>query len=170
MIIKHYYNFGDKINGKIGTELLQESWEWLRVNAQNSDFSFVEENKEAYAQMCYMHSDYRNVAQIILNILNDYCVQLNIVSFGCGKGILEWNLKNLCPQCSIACTDYTVKSLEYIKVLFPECDSVYVADMKEEKTYNDLASKNQIALFYRVSTEFDFDTWCDIFLKMYRGG
>lgn len=168
MKVKHYYNFGKDINRKIGSELSQSGWELLRTKEQNKDFSFVEKNRDEYVQMCSQKNNYRDVARLLIQIIKQNNMPENIVSLGCGKGILEWHLKNSAPHFHITCTDYT--NLEYLKGLFPECDDMYELDMRNEESYRIIAAHDSLILCYRVSAEFDSTTWRDIFHKMHRGG
>ena len=170
MKIKHYADFGAKMNSKIGEELSKSAWELLRIGGKDKYFSFTEKDKDEYKKMCYERKDYRNAARKILEILKCHNIQAGVVSVGCGKGILEWNLKNLKPELHISCTDYTEKSLECLRGFFPECDDIYTMDMRSAKAYRKIAKKKQIVLFYRVSTEADFATWKSIFYKMFTEG
>lgn len=175
MIIKHYYDFGKEINGKIennnGEGLTQSDWDMLRTESGDKAFAFVEKNKESYANMCAGRKDCRNLAQEILKILEHNKGMIpsgNLVSLGCGKGILEWNLKNLKPELHIECTDYTLKGLIFLRKVFPECDKIYEFDMLNESHYQKIAGKNQVVLISRVSTEFDFQTWKRIFHELFQ--
>lgn len=170
MIIKHYYDFGARMNDMIGQELSQSAWELLRTDGKDKDFSFTEKDKSAYEEMCYGKKDYRRGAHKILGILGSHNINMGIASIGCGKGILEWNLKNLKPELIISCIDYTEGNLRYLKKFFPKCDEFHRMDMRNAKCYPKIARRNQLVLFYRISTELDYKAWKDVFHKMYRGG
>lgn len=174
MIIKHYYSFGEKINNEIdrngGGGLTQSDWDLLRTESGDKAFAFVEKDKEAYAGMCAERMDYRNMAQEILEIMERNGVRDNIVSLGCGKGILEWNIKNLKPGLHIECTDYTTKGINLLKQVFPECDAIYEFDMLNTDHYKRINQEDPAVLLYRVSTEFDFQTWKGIFRDIFQNG
>lgn len=170
MIIKHYGDFGRRMNEMIGKELSKSAWELLRTDGTNQAFSFTEQDKSEYEAMCYKRKDYRRAARKILRILECNDMKQGIVSIGCGKGILEWNLKNLKPELYVACTDYTEGNLKYLKRLFPQCDAFHRMDMRNAKHYSKIAEKNRIVLFYRISTELDYRAWKDVFSKMYQEG
>lgn len=168
MRVKHYYNFGKDTNRKIGNALTQSAWELLRIKEKNKDFSFVENNKDEYAKMCMEKDNYRNAAKLLLHVIKDNNMPKNIVSLGCGKGVLEWHLKNLDPQLHITCTDYT--NIERLRELFPDCDDMYELDMRNEEGYKIIADNDSLVLCYRVSAEFSSKIWKEIFGKMHRGG
>lgn len=171
MIIKHYYDFGEAINDQIGKDgggLTQSAWDLLRTESEDKAFAFVESDKETYADMCAGRMDCRNMAHEILDMMGRNRMNDRIVSLGCGKGILEWNLKNLKPNLHIECTDYTSKGIKVLKEVFPECDEIYEFDMLNASHYQKIRQKDQVLLLYRVSTEFDFQTWKKIFQDIYQ--
>lgn len=158
------------MNYMIGEELLQSGWEVLRTDGKDKDFSFTENSKSEYEEMCNGKKDYRRAARKILHILECHNIKAGIASMGCGKGILEWNLKNLKPDLSVSCIDYTEGNLRYLKKYFPQCDEFHKVDMRNARCYTKIAEKNQVVLFYRISTELNFKAWKDVFRKMYQGG
>lgn len=173
MIIKHYYDFGKKMNNEIskngnGKKLSQAAWDLLRTESEDGAFAFLEKDENEYASMCMARTDCRDMAQRIIDILRKNGVKENIISLGCGKGILEWNLKNLDPELRIECTDYTSKGINYLKNVFPECDAVYEFNMLNGSHYKKISPKDQVILLNRVSTEFDFRTWKKIFEKIFQ--
>lgn len=170
MIIRHYYNFGKDFNNKIKEGMTQDAWEMLRMDSGSKDFGFIEEDREAYVRMCIDNTRCRDMAYEVLNILDSNSIANKVISLGCGKGILEWNLKNIKPELVLECADYTPKSVEYLGKMFPECDKIYVFDMLESEHYSKKMDGNEVVLLYRVSTEFNFKTWESIFSKMSQSG
>lgn len=173
MIIKHYYDFGKKMNNKIskngnGKKLSQAAWDLLRTESEDGAFAFLEKDENEYASMCAGRTDCRDMAQNVLDILKKNGIREDIISLGCGKGILEWNLKNLKPELYIECTDYTSKGINYLRKVFPECNAVYEFDMLNGNDYKRINRKDQVVLLNRVSTEFDFRTWKKIFEEIFQ--
>lgn len=82
--------------------------------------------------------------------------------------MLEYHLKKMMPECIAECTDYTEQSLEQLKKVFRNVDSVYPFDILE----GDYSKLDTGALFimYRISTEFCLQEWYDIFEKIYEAG
>lgn len=86
-----------------------------------------------------------------------------MVSFGVGKGHLEWNLKNIDDSVMICCSDFTKETLDRLKELFPRCDDFVQFDLKTED-YSIFADY-KTAIMYRICDELDKKTWKNIFRK-----
>lgn len=102
MIIKHFYSFNIDINKNKNEKLNDIDWDNLREST-DTDFG-IETSKESYISNCKAKREYERYAKRICQLYkND---KLHIISLGCGKGILEWHIKNLCPEIYITATDY----------------------------------------------------------------
>lgn len=159
---KVYISFGQeqdkKMKGKLNSS--STSWNFLRLSDEESPFAF-EKTVEQYEKTCLTHDSYAGDAKIILDKLSDD--EKKIVSFGVGKGNLEWNLKNIDENITICCSDFTKETLDKLKEFFPKCDDYIQFDLKS-KDYS-LFSGYKAAIMYRIITEFDKKTWKDIFRK-----
>lgn len=54
--------------------------------------------------------------------------------------------------------------IQLLKDVFIECDELKTFDMIKD-SYREMNA--DCLILYRISTEFDFDTWCSIFKRMY---
>ena len=165
MKIKHYYYFGKQLNSRIsGDSLNKANWEELRNDGISGSFS-IEKSVVDYERSCRNADEYAKLAKIITEELSS---NAHLVSLGVGKGILEWHIKQINSKITIECTDYTVNSIELLKRVFINMDAAYVFDILNGDY--EKFDKDSILLFFRVSTEFDFEQWKDIFNKMYISG
>ena len=160
MAFRHYYVFKDDIGKKLG----KAGWETLRNGNENA-FA-LEDDKVAYESNCEQRIDYKTYAIKILQMCasND-----NFISFGCGKGILEWHMKRQAgDRIRVTCSDYTPQQLEKLKKVFVDCDSFLLFDMLEGD-YSQV-DKRATVIIYRCSTEFTYKQYRQIFKKMYDRG
>ena len=151
-----------------GKSLNKSNWDILRNDSQNSPFAFEHTIKE-YEDNCASSLFYRKSAKIMDNSIKKLgWDRETIVSFGCGKGILEWNLKRINKSYDIICTDFAEDSIKRLKDLFIKAKECLVFDMLNDNY--DIFKKDSIAIFFRVSTEFSKDEWISIFGKLYKDG
>lgn len=169
MKIKHYYAFEEKDSGqKHLDELNASNWDILRTNKEASPFA-IEREISDYERNCNSCLEYKEAAKIICKLLNDYQLKKRIVSLGCGKGIIEWHIKQLIPEVYMKCTDYTRESMKLLEKVFTSCNEFGIFDMLNKDNYKHL-EQNDILLMYRVSTEFSIDQWKAIFDYLYQEG
>jgi len=166
---KHYYTFDKSIQAKFSeNELNRSNWDILRNSEDNGDFS-IEKTVEAYEENCRKQSAYADAANIIIDMIKEKDLVPNgIVSVGVGKGILEWHIKQVCPNIRVECTDYTKEALEKLGAVLKNVDSIQEFDMINGD-YTVFPS-GSIILMFRVSTEFDRKQWDAVFAKMYGAG
>ena len=166
MKTKHYYVFKEETQNRMNNNSLnQTNWEVLRCSEKDPAFC-LEKSQEDYEKNCKKLTTYEKSAQEILKILDrNKLNRKKIISLGAGKGILEWHLKKQSPTLIVECTDYTEMAIKQLKQVFKTVDNVYSFDMINGD-YIDLDT-SALFLMYRVSTEFDIDSWYQIFSKMY---
>lgn len=165
MKIRHYYFFDRE---KAMDTLSAENWDKLRLDEKPGPFS-IERNIDDYERNCTISVGYHEAAEAIVRLWDEYKLGKRLVSFGCGKGIVEWHIKKLMPELYIKCTDYATESLELLKKVFVECDEFKKFDMLSTDDYKELR-QDEALLMYRVSTEFSFEQWKEVFERLYRGG
>lgn len=165
MKVKHYYNFNDFDF----EELNETNWDLIRTNNVPGPFS-IERDIDEYEKNCNNSPDYKQAAKLICEIIGDYKNEgKRLVSLGCGKGIIEWHIKETLPNLYLKCTDYTIEGLELLKKVFVKCNEFSVFDLLREEDYKILKA-DDIILMYRVSTEFTSKQWGKIFDKLFDRG
>ena len=166
MKTKHYYYFKDFEFSSLN----KENWDKLRTNNTNDHFS-IEKTQNDYEENCERSIEYKKSAQVIVDLLKKYKLDNKLVSLGCGKGILEYHIKKICPYIFMKCTDYTEKGIELLRKVFVNCDEFLVFDMLNQKEYNllqtDRQTDRQTVILYRLSTEFSIEKWKKIFDYLY---
>lgn len=167
MKIKHFYSFDLNFIKNIKSDKLDKSsWEILRADNQNSDFS-IEKSREDYIESCENSDDYQKAAKKICHITSLHNWN-KIVSLGVGKGILEYHIKKLLPEVEIICTDYTQNSLELLKNVLLECNNFQVFDMLNDDWR--IFKEMDALIMFRLSTEFSQKQWYHIFKEMHAAG
>ena len=163
MKVKHYFVFsGDKQkSGKLDETM----WGTLRTDNDNPSFR-VEENIAQYEENCRKELGFKNRAYKVKKVLDRLGCK-RIISFGCGKGILEWYLKKA-GNYDLTCSDYAEPGLVRLKEVFPSCDSFLRFDLLHGST-EDISSYDA-AIMHRISTEFDTSEWRMVFENMNRAG
>lgn len=161
-MIKHYYYFGES-NGLVGNSLDEQNWDVLRVKGGIKDFA-LEKTGEEWELNCRSNESNKRRAERAVHSVS--CKYRNWVSFGIGKGILEWNVKNIEPGISIRGTDYAEASLSVLEVYANGMFNVGRFNLLSFDDYDEL-NVYDVALLGRISTEFDKKNWGRIFDKLY---
>jgi len=160
MKARHYYYFGHDLQSRMQSKCLDSTnWDMVRTNESSPLFSF-EKTIDEYNQNCLQSTPYRTVAMLMCELLDEIKCQ-KLVSIGVGKGILEWNIKQLRPDIFVECADYTPESIRLLSKLFVNVDNTFIFDMLNDDYSN--INNDSCLIPYRVSTEFSFNEWCDIF-------
>ena len=170
MAIRHYYAFDNDTTAKMqGNALNANNWDVLRTDSADSAFA-LERTVEAFEANCLAAESYRQAAGALLPRF-DRANVTRIVSFGVGKGTLEWDLKHARPALGVYCADYTASALDALRTLFPACDGFIRFDMLQDdygRLYDGLSqTEGRAALLYRLSTEFTAAQWRQIFQALW---
>lgn len=166
MIIKHFYSFSITMNKNKNEKLNAQDWDNLR-ESEDADFG-IETSREKYIDNCKAKKEYELYAKKICELFrND---KLHIISLGCGKGILEYHIKNLYPNISLTATDYGEVTINRLKEVL-QIDNIRIFDIFNDD-FNELVitDKDNVFLFCRISTEFSKRQWIEILRKMSKQG
>jgi hypothetical protein len=159
--IKYYYHL-DK-NSKISGEWLisKKNWDYLRVDDQETPFS-IPKNRHDWIEKSLKDEDIKARAEKIVNLLKKEGLS-RVVSVGVGCAFLEYNIKRLFPEVYLSCSDFSPNSIERLKQVFIECDSVEYFDLLSNSWH---ASEDTLYLLHRVDQEFNDKQWEKIFSDM----
>lgn len=166
LTIKHYYCFGAN-SQVVGERLInRNSWDQLRVSANDSQCVFVlPKDRALWEERCQRDSLLQKRAEAIGRILGSGFDRIH--SYGVGCAYLEFLIKKNNPAISIRCSDYTPQAIERLRVFFPEAE-VICFNMLEDSWQN--INSRCLHLLYRVDTELSDKEWMDVFEKMSRAG
>lgn len=160
--IEHYYKFPSHNN--LGDKLtIKEGWDKVRCDDNCTPFS-IPNNVIDYNKMAI--TEYKDESKDIADLV-DHKGHTTILSVGCGRGFLEYNIKTSSPELKVIATDFNEQSIERLKNVLFICDDVEVFDLLEDRFYY---FEGLIYLLFRVDTELDNDTWLNIFYKMHEAG
>ena len=171
MKCKHYFFFGEYFNSifyndlEVSANLSQEKWDLLRTDSTVTGPFTLETSMKAYEENCTRANEYQNAAVHICNHLKK---EEHLLSVGIGKGVLEWQIKQLMPEIVLDASDYAEESIKKLKLLFPTCNHLFAFDMVKGD-WSSLPPYDHVLLF-RLSTEFDSETWRQIFQSMAASG
>ena len=164
--IKHYYRFPKHITDRFeGNVLDRKNWDILRTDNQTPFFS-IPNDKYEYDEFCSASTENDDRASIIMELLYKHGLNNNgdVCSLGIGIGGLEWHIINKNPELKVCCTDCTEQALKKVSE-FLDADQFLCFDLLSDD-YQQISQFDWI-LMHRISTEFDFDTWRNIFKKAY---
>ena len=171
MKCKHYFFFGEHFNSafyknpEVSADLSKEKWDLLRTDNTVTGPFTLENSIEAYEENCRKSNGYQYVAAHICSHIKK---EEHLLSVGIGKGVLEWQIKQLIPEIVLDASDYAEESINKLKLLFPACNHLFAFDMLKGD-WSLLPLYDHVLLF-RVSTEFNSETWQQIFQSMAAAG
>jgi hypothetical protein len=161
LTISHYYSFGEQA-GLVGENLLTaEAWDNLRTTEEDTPFS-VPENRACWVAKCEASDFAIKYAQDILSVLQSLGFN-RVVSLGVGGAFLEYQLKQLAPSLHLTCMDYSPRLIERLRVMFTECESLKVFDLRSPVW----PISQGLYLMHRIDTDFSDTEWQSIFANMF---
>ena len=160
MICKHYYVFE---NPNISGKLNRKQWDSLRLSNSDKAFS-IENTLHDYELNCLKHKDYIRHAKIIAKLIKSQKSpqSTNIISFGCGKGILEWHLSKMIDSKNTL-SDFAADGLNKLRNLLGQKFEFLEYDLLNGN--KEAIEKYDTAIMYRLSTEFSIKDWKKYFLN-----
>ena len=161
MAFRHYYWFDTEIGRKID----KAGWDILREEDKSGAFS-IEPSVEQYEKNCESAHGYNMWARKILELKG---ISNKLFSIGCGKGILEWNLKKIVGDTvNLTVSDYASNGLERLKRVFTNCDNFCLFDMLGED-YSAI-DKGATVIIFRCTTEITIRQFKYVFKKLSERG
>lgn len=162
MIFKHYYFFDKDTENMIKGKLDKKNWDILRTEMNDTNFA-IEKTVEEYESNCIKNATINDYIEGILKYIEEKSSD-KIISFGCGKGILEWNLLNH-KTIDLTCSDYTEQGLKQLESVFKKCNSFLLYDMLNGNPT--VINSYDLAIMFRLSTEFSINEWKRVFKKIH---
>jgi len=161
LTIKHVFPF-DKKNVQLQNGVLDsaESWDALRIS--HPHFS-ISENREEWLKSCRVEIKKDGQDGGLVSRANDVTKVINrlgvthISSVGVGGAGIEYNIKSLLPNIHMTCSEYSLVSVEILKKVFTECESIIPFDMKDgdwKLLLGDISPSKHLLLINRVEVNF----------------
>lgn len=175
--IKHYYPI-DKNKSTLKNGELQsaESWDELRKNDEHFSIS---ENREEWLKAAEglvrkdgQDGDFINRAREIVKIIDDKKIK-TLLSVGVGGAGIEYQIKKMRPELRLVCSEYSGYSVEALKKVFVESDSVIQFDMVDDSwraILGGLDYESTLVLMYRIDIDLNNDRLFKVFNNTYRDG
>lgn len=159
---KHYVDLGDA--AAIGPSLLSEArWDAARLADEGSPLS-LPKDRARWIQKGLESPEIEQRGAAVVRLVRDGRWR-RVVSVGVGCAWLEYHVKSMEPSLQLTCSDYSPRSIERLRELFPECDAIEVFDMR---SWHWPATAGTLWLMHRVDAEFDDVQWHDVFAAMRR--
>ena len=153
MKIKHHSIFNDLKTDNI-------DWEKLRDNPKEIHY-YIPKNKNEYISFVQAQGQYKKTCQELRKVINEYRIT-NILSLGCGRAHLEYNLSKM-VDIKIDVSDLT-ESIIKIKS-FKIFNNAYLLDFS--KKFKLEKNEYQLVLLTRIDTELSDNQLEDLFESLY---
>jgi hypothetical protein len=145
--IRHHFDFGGD-RALVGDDLVQpDAWDALRTNT-HGPFSLAA-SPEELARDAETRPEIAERARALDGVLD---VQ-TLASYGVGAGVLEWWLGRLRPERRLVLGDYAPRTVEQLRVLFPD------ADVRGHDLLRDAPLSADVHLFHRIDSELTTAEW-----------
>jgi len=158
--IKHYF----PVKQALAVENLASSatsWDALRTGDDDT-WQSIPKDRSMWVARCQQKPEIAVNAKAIVDLVKREGFY-SIISVGVGAAYLEYNIKKLHPALSLTCSDFTPRSIDRLRDVFLECDSIEVFDMLKDQWQ---PRQNALYLLYRVDTEFSDEQWKGLFATM----
>ena len=145
--IRHHFDFGGD-RALVGDDLVQpDAWDALRTGT-HGPFSLAASPDEL-ARDAETRPEIAERARALDGVLD----VPRLASYGVGAGVLEWWLQRLRPERKLVLGDYAPRTVEQLRVLFPD------ADVQSHDLLRDAPLAADAHLFHRVDTELTNTEW-----------
>lgn len=177
LTIKYRYDF-DETNSllKDGELNSSESWDALREN--HPHFSISQDREEwLKASEVEIKKDGQDGGLVkrandLVKIFDELFIS-HVFSAGVGGAGLEYQIKKLRPNLHLTCSEYSRVSVDRLKKVFTECESIVLFDINSKDwsvAINNIDPKKQICLLYRIDIGFSDEEFLKIFRNMHDSG
>lgn len=148
--MRHHFDFGSD-RSLVGDDLDRpEAWDALRTRSSGPFAAAA--SREELERSARERPELEERAREIDRWLEENGVG-TLASYGVGGGILEWWLRELRPERSLVLAEYAPRTLERLRVLFPD------AEVHRHDLLADPPLEADAHLFHRVDTELSDAEW-----------
>lgn len=148
LTIRHRYDFGPD-RDRVGACLVNpQSWDSVR---ETSGPFGLPSTRAAWEQAA-SEGDFAERAAAIAAVADELGAR-RICSYGVGAAFIELNLAWLRPDLELICTDFTPRTLERLRKLFPE------AEVRHHDLLADPPLEAHFHLFHRIDSELSNRQW-----------
>ena len=139
----------------------KKNWDYLRLDDQETPFSIPKKRRD-WIEKGLKDENIKVRAEKIVDLIKAQGFS-RVVSLGVGCAFLEYNIKRLFPEVYLSCSDFSPNSLERLKQVFIECDSIEYFDLLSKSWH---VPDNALYLLHRLDQELDNNQWKKIFSDM----
>jgi hypothetical protein len=167
LTVKHYYSFkGHDEISDINVDN-PDAWDKLRLEGKDSNqFYAMPKARSQWIEKTAADGELKRKAEDIGALTLNRFNRVN--SYGVGNGGLEYLLKLVNPELYIQCSDYTPKSIEYLKAFFKEADEIVLFDMIKDAWVN--VGDHCLYVLFGVDSAFADEQLDLIFSQMSKAG
>jgi len=153
LTLPHYYDFGPDRDLLGGDLLGPEDWDSLRIEGQGT-FQFPLD-PGSYRELVERSGWQARRARALARWIGESGAR-TVASYGVGPGIVEAWLRKLSPDVSLVLADYAPRTVEGLRVHFPDLE-VHLHDFCREQPLD-----AELHLFNGVDTELHDQAWRDV--------
>lgn len=158
--IKHYYPF--KRAKGVGDSLAASATAWDALRTGDDSWQSVPKDRSVWVARGKRRPEIAVHARAIVALVKREGFH-SLISVGVGAAYLEYNIKRLHPSLRLTCSDFTPRSIDRLREVFLECDSIEVFDMLKDRWQ---PRQNALYLLYRVDNEFSDEQWKGLFARI----
>jgi hypothetical protein len=177
LTIQHYFPF-DQTTTLLKDHELHSAESWDALRQFHPHFS-IPENREEWLKASEAHikkdgQDGGLVARAkdVVKLIDELGVT-SVFSAGVGGAGLEYQIKKMKPNIHLTCSEFAPISVERLKHVFLEADSIILFDMKKDDwrvAVHTTNPKNQLTLLYRIDIDLSDQELFDMIRRMHEAG
>jgi hypothetical protein len=170
--IKHYYPF-ESVTEALKDNKLDSGESWDTLRAVHPDFS-ISPNRDEWLKASELEirkdgqdSALKKRAQEVVRLIDSEKITA-LFSVGVGGAGLEYQIKKIRPSLKVTCSEYSQKTVDILKKVFLEADSIIQFDITTKNW--PYLGKSELCMIYRIDASFTDREWRVIFQNMYDSG
>jgi hypothetical protein len=161
LTVSHWYGFDRRLDLDGGSLQSPASWDALRASDPTGSFGFGA-SRQQWVAKAQSNPLLTAQADQIVTLLRGWSAP-RLVSVGVGTALLEYLIKSAMPEVILRCGDYAASSVEVLRTLFTDCQSIDVMDLRDPTWVADPA---EVVLLNRVDMEIRDHEWAGTFSRL----